>query len=483
MDVLPDVLLHELRLGEREAFSRYYELYRAPVYDLVRRLLHDGDDAVSATTEAFTTAYSRILLRDDGIGLREETYRAAFDVCSERLAERDVDRGATLSAAWGADRRERSDLGRRVGQTLETLPSDAQAVLLLHDLNGLGPPDLAIVFGLTTDAAGALLFRAREAFRRAFDELSSGGRASQCRLAEQTAAGAVGRGLSNDEARRLHEHAGYCRNCRQTMKGWGGSAISLALFFDDAPLPRELETTPVFATTVAIIGASSAASGSGTLTRALARIGRPFTSRAAAYALAAACLALSVGLAVHHSPGAQTFIVLSATGPNVARAAHQATRVVPPLGGSSRHTSTTSARVATRSAVATSSTRSATSSSDAIKSSSAATESEVTIVADLGGSTNGGRSPVGGPSPVGHPGASSAEAPRAVTYEGVTRDGVKATNAGPVSVDSGRSASASGSGAEPAKPVVGNGAPHHTAEAAKVHAGTHLAHKQSRKNH
>ena len=41
MDVLPDVLLHELRLGKREAFSRYYELYRAPVYDLVRRLLHD----------------------------------------------------------------------------------------------------------------------------------------------------------------------------------------------------------------------------------------------------------------------------------------------------------------------------------------------------------------------------------------------------------------------------------------------------------
>ena len=168
-----------------------------------------------------------------------------------------------------------------------------------------------MVFAMTEDAAGALRFRAREAFRRAFEELSSDRRGTTCRLAEQTAAGAVGRSLSDEDVRRLHEHAGYCRHCRRTVKGWGGAAIGLALFLEDAPLPQELGTTPVFGTVSPIAGAAGAVEGSGALTRMLAPIGRAVTSRAAAYALAAACLAVSVGLAAQLSHGDQVFFVPS----------------------------------------------------------------------------------------------------------------------------------------------------------------------------
>jgi len=489
MDVHSDVLLHELQRGEREAFVRYYEPYRAPVYNLVRWLLHDGEDAVPATEEVFTTAYRRILLHDDGIDLRERTYRAALDVCRERLGEHEADRGASgghevdgrdvdgrlhgtaPSAATGADWRERSDLGRRFGQALEMLPFRHQAVLLLHDINGLRPAEMATVFVVTEDAASALLFRAREEFRRAFEELSSDRRAANCRLAEQTAAGAVGRGLSDNEVRRLDEHAGYCRHCRRTMKGWGGGAISLALFLEDAPLPQALETTPVFGTTMAVTGASGAVAGSGTLTRVLAQIGRSLTSRAAAYALAAACLAVSVGLAVQHSQGDQTFIVVPATGPSVPRLVQPATRVVRAPISRSGHTDATSAR-------------SVTGSPASVESYAGATEPTVTAVVDVGRSSDSGHPTVG------HPDASSAEGPHAVTHQGDTKDGAEATKDGHVSADPGHSESANGSHAEPAGTQRGKAAKHveedgkqHAKQATKDHTGKHHAHKKSKKNH
>ena len=334
MPVHSDLLLHELRNGEREAFVRYYELYRLPVYNLVRSLLRDGDEAVPATVEVFTTAYRRILLDDDCNALRELTYTAALDVCRERLGEK-ADRGETIDAA-GGDRRKRSDLGRRLEQALEMLPFRYQAVLRLHDFNGLRPLETAIVFRMTEDAAGALLFRAREAFRRAFEELSRDRRGTSCRLAEQAAASAVGRSLPDDDVRRLQEHAGYCRHCRRTLKGWGGGAISLALFLEDAPLPQELEATPVFGTTSPIAGAPGAVAGSGALTRMLAQIGRAVTSRAAAYAVAAACLAVSVGLAAQLSHGDRAFVP-SAAAPMAPRAVPSDVSVVrPPISARGR---------------------------------------------------------------------------------------------------------------------------------------------------
>ena len=419
MPVHSDLLLHELRNGEREAFVRYYELYRLPVYNLVRSLLRDGDEAVPATVEVFTTAYRRILLDDDCNALRELTYTAALDVCRERLGEK-ADRGETIDAA-GGDRRRRSDLGRRLEQALEMLPFRYQAVLRLHDFNGLRPLETAIVFRMTEDAAGALLFRAREAFRRAFEELSRDRRGTSCRLAEQAAASAVGRSLPDDDVRRLQEHAGYCRHCRRTLKGWGGGAISLALFLEDAPLPQELEATPVFGTTSPIAGAPGAVAGSGALTRRLAQIGRAVTSRAAAYAVAAACLAVSVGLAAQLSHGDRAFVP-SAAAPMAPRAVPSDVSVVrPPISARGRV-------VAPRArSLASSESHSGTSEPTVTAVADAGMPDTIASVADPGDSSGGGLPTVG------RPGAASAKGPSAVAPRGDTERGAKATNAGHVS--------------------------------------------------
>ena len=96
MDADSDILLRELRRGDRQGFVRYFELYRAPVHDLVRWLLRDGDDAIAATEEVFTTAYRRILLAEGPIDLRAWTFKAALDVCQQRLDEREAHPGPVV---------------------------------------------------------------------------------------------------------------------------------------------------------------------------------------------------------------------------------------------------------------------------------------------------------------------------------------------------------------------------------------------------
>jgi RNA polymerase sigma-70 factor, ECF subfamily len=374
MPVESDSLLHELRRGERDAFTRFFELYRASVYDLARRMLHDDAAAAAATVEVFTRAYRDVLLHDEGVGLRALTCRATLQVCRERLVEETtggVAASATTSAvaagsavATASERREETDLGRRFGQALETLPIRFQAALLMHDVTGLRAGELAVVFGVTEEAAGALLFRAREEFRRSFEKLSATRSTTGCRLAEQAAAGAVGRSLSADEVRRLDEHAAYCRPCRRTMKGWGGRAMGLALFLEAQPLPPALETTPVFGAAAPIAGALGAAAGYGLVGRVLVRTGRALTSKAAAYALAAACLALAIGIATQLPQGDRSFVLLPGAAlrlPQGAPSATSAARPSPARSGAAatRAPVATQTHVASNAALVSSSTGSA----------------------------------------------------------------------------------------------------------------------------
>ena len=121
-----------------------------------------------------------------------------------------------------------------------------RAALLLHDVQGLGAARLAVVFGVTAEAAAALLFRRRVTFRGAFHARSAHAKDETCRQAEQAIAGTVGLGLSAGELERLRSHATYCRPCRKAMQRWRPGAFGLALALEQAPPPEALAAPPVF---------------------------------------------------------------------------------------------------------------------------------------------------------------------------------------------------------------------------------------------
>jgi hypothetical protein len=276
------------------------------------------------------------------------------------------------------------------------------------------------------------------------------------------------------------------------VKAWDEGALGLALFLEDAPLPQALGTAPVFGTTIPIHGSLGAVAGAGMFAVVLARIGRSLTSRAAAYALAAACIALAVGLAMHQSPGAQTFIMVPAATPSIPRLVQPvASSVRPP--SSSGHTGvtrtrpaahpagTTSRRSATRPVVVTSP-RAATRSPAPLESYAGAVEPKVATVTDAGGSADGKHPPAGDSAVAGTEGSHVA------THEGHTMTHPEATQVGHAT--SPAAANHDENGGERHADRHGE---RHAEQSVKEHAGTHdagthrakthHAHKKSKKDH
>lgn len=313
-----DGLLQELRRGERDAFVGYFQLFRAQVYGFALHLLGDETVAVAATTEAFVGAFREIILDKDATDLQVVTFRRALDACVDRAggsAEGAPADGARRAETPPAHGRRLRDIVVLTGAALDSMDMRRRAALLLHDVHGLDIIQTAAVFSVTTEAAGAQLFRARETFQQALAARSTDLPGGTCRQAEQAAAGAVGQGLGDDELRRLRRHTAYCRTCRAVMKGWGGASIGLAVLIKPPPMPQALAAAPVFGDG-APAGDAPVAAGTGALGRLLWPVGRVLRSRSAAWVVAAACIALAIGVAVRQE-GVRRFVLAESVGPAI----------------------------------------------------------------------------------------------------------------------------------------------------------------------
>ena len=313
-----DGLVTELRRGEREAFVRYFQLLRAPVFDFVRRLLDDETEAVATTTAAFVAAFRLVLLDRNVTDLGVVTFRCAFEACLDRVSASGAGSAGEPAVRAEAPRPRPSgpgDASRRTAAALGSLSLRRRASLLLHDRCGFDLSQSALVFAMSEEAAGALLFRAREEFRRTFEDRSAASRAGTCRQAEQAAAGAVGLGLDDDAVRRLRRHAAYCRPCRAVVETWRGGAVGLAVLLGPWPLPEALDAAPIFGA-IAEPADRAAVAGAGRPGGGLRSLGHLLRGRAVAYAVAAACVALAAGVALHDGR-TRTFIFAESVGPAI----------------------------------------------------------------------------------------------------------------------------------------------------------------------
>ena len=274
-----------------------------------------------ATAEALSATFRRVILDDGASDLETLTYRCAFDACAAHdgaavgSAQATGAFSETVEPTRTRRRSTANDIGDRFEASLDDLEVRQRAALLLHDVQGLGAAQLAVVFSTSAEAAAALLFRARVEFRGAFHARSAHVRAGACRQAEQTVAGTVGLGLSSGELERLRSHAAYCKPCRKAMQGWRPGAFGLALMLDQAPPPKALAAPPVFgAAGVAL--AAPPVTGAGWLARTLQPAGHALRSRWAAYVVAAACLALAAGVVLREDT-VRRFVLFESVGPAV----------------------------------------------------------------------------------------------------------------------------------------------------------------------
>jgi RNA polymerase sigma-70 factor (ECF subfamily) len=180
-------LVRGLRAGRRDAFERLYGEYHAPIYNLCARVLGDREEAKDVTQEVFIKAFDQLPQEDEeSFHLRAWLYRVATNACFNQLrSRRKLDGGGDAGleqAASGVDEFERARTVALVEQSLGEMNERYRTALVLKDLQGLPPEEIAEVMEVSRPNADVLVHRARASFKSAFARLAGADAAAPAAL-------------------------------------------------------------------------------------------------------------------------------------------------------------------------------------------------------------------------------------------------------------------------------------------------------------
>ena len=167
-------LVDDLRAGRPEAFRRLYDEQHPAIYNLCARILGDREEAKDVTQETFITAFSNPPAADPSLKLRAWLYRVATNACFNQLrARKQIGGGDGMVGEIPApvDEFARAETVAAVEQTLGQMNERYRTALVLKDLHGLPPEEIAAVMEVSRPTADVLVHRARASFKTAFAKL------------------------------------------------------------------------------------------------------------------------------------------------------------------------------------------------------------------------------------------------------------------------------------------------------------------------
>ena len=167
-------LVDDLRAGRPEAFRRLYDEQHPAIYNLCARILGDREEAKDVTQETFITAFSNPPAADPSLKLRAWLYRVATNACFNQLrARKQIGGGDGMVGEIPApvDEFARAETAAAVEQTLGQMNERYRTALVLKDLHGLPPEEIATVMEVSRPTADVLVHRARASFKTAFAKL------------------------------------------------------------------------------------------------------------------------------------------------------------------------------------------------------------------------------------------------------------------------------------------------------------------------
>jgi len=180
-------LVDGLRGGRRDAFERLYADYHPAIYNLCARILGDREEAKDVTQDVFIKAFNQLPAPGaEDLRLRPWLYRVATNACFNHLRSRRSldggDGGEIENTASAVDEFERSQTVALVEQSLGQMSERYRTALVLKDLQGLPPEEIAEVMEVSRPTADVLVHRARASFKVAFAKLAGDGAAAPAAL-------------------------------------------------------------------------------------------------------------------------------------------------------------------------------------------------------------------------------------------------------------------------------------------------------------
>jgi RNA polymerase sigma-70 factor (ECF subfamily) len=144
-----------------------FQNHHSAIYALCRRLLGSADDAQDATQAAFVHAFRELHRFRGDCSLRTWLYRIAVNEATGQLRRR-----ARVRDADPDEDRQPAGLDEQIAVrlALERVKPAHRTVLVLRFWEGLSYEEIGEVLRISLPAVKMRLFRAREEFRRFYEE-------------------------------------------------------------------------------------------------------------------------------------------------------------------------------------------------------------------------------------------------------------------------------------------------------------------------
>jgi len=254
--------------GDTTAFAELYDAFSQRIYNFVYRSVRDAHLAEDICQEVWLKVYREIATLRSPEAFSVWLYRLATRACTdffrrERPAEELPDALADSHAGGPESSALSSEKVRFAWEALGALPARQNFALYLRQVEDRSYREIAAVLDCPESAVETLLFRARRAFSRAYEDLETSP-ANRCKNARRVMSATLDREATPFEQRTVESHLAECRTCRAEVKRFTAADKAYAA------LPLAALPASLVRLAAEIGGSSGVAAGSGLLAKFLA---------------------------------------------------------------------------------------------------------------------------------------------------------------------------------------------------------------------
>jgi RNA polymerase sigma-70 factor (ECF subfamily) len=176
-------LVERVQNGDKQAFNVLVLKYQQRVANLLMRYIHDHDEVLDVTQEAFIKAYRALPDFRGDSAFYTWLYRIAINTAKNYLVARkrrppqdDIEASTAEQLDMGSQLKEhatpeqlaiRDDTLQTLNVALDALPPDLRTALTLRELQGLTYAEIAEAMGCPVGTVRSRIFRARESIAAA----------------------------------------------------------------------------------------------------------------------------------------------------------------------------------------------------------------------------------------------------------------------------------------------------------------------------
>jgi RNA polymerase sigma-70 factor (ECF subfamily) len=160
------------RAGNRDAMRELYESHARDVHAHVLRILGDVHDADDVTQQVFAKLLTGLdRYQPGGAPFSAWVHRVARNAAIDHLRRRNLELCGEVPEARSPDGASADEARTSLRTALESLPPAQRDVVVLMDMIGFSPSEIAERLGKTVRSVHGLHYRGRAAARLALDDL------------------------------------------------------------------------------------------------------------------------------------------------------------------------------------------------------------------------------------------------------------------------------------------------------------------------